>query len=216
MAYEITDVEIVVIIAIALLVAYVAGSYWKHRTLTRLAHWFEDKYSPTARVQFRKFGHAGLWVKCEMKDRSSGFREVYFTVSLGARENLFYYPLAKITDNLDRLNCWGIVEKPVRSNLLVFRSGDKKRLKEAESRANMSELPSKEIGALGYVAYGSDRQIAAQFLSRSSLANKLKVLGAVEAVELDTLSSLVRTVSTLDDARLGEYCDFTLALGRAV
>lgn len=216
MAYVITDVEVVIILAIVLIVTYVIGSYWKHKTLTRLAHWFEDRYSSTAKVQFRKFGHAGLWVKCEMKDRSMGFREVYFTLSLGARENLLYYPLAKITDNLDRVNCWGIAEKPVKSNLLVFRSGDKKRTLEAESRANMNELPLKEMGELGYVAYASDGQIASTFISRSSLAGKLKSLGAVELVELDTLSSLVRSVSRLDGARLGEFCDFVFGLGRAV
>lgn len=216
MAYVITDVEVVIILAIVLIVTYVVGSYWKHKTLTRLAHWFEDRYSPVAKVQFRKFGHAGLWVKCDMKDRTSGFREVYFTLSLGARENLLYYPLAKATDNVDRVNCWGIADKPVKSNLLVFRSGDKKRARDAESRANMSEVQSKEMGDLGYVAYASDRQNASTFFSRSSLAGKLKHLGAIELVELDTLSSLVRSVSRLDPPRLGEFCDFVLGLGRAV
>jgi len=216
MAYAITDVEIVVLLAIVLIITYVAGSYWKHRTLTRLAHWFEDRYSTVAKVQFKRFGHAGLWVKCEMKDRTSGFREVYFTLSLGARENLLYYPLAKVTDNLDRVNCWGISEKPVKPNLLVFRSGDKKRVQDAEGRANVGEVPSKEIGELGYVAYASDRQSATQFISRSSLANKLRQLGSIELVELDSLSSLVRSVSRLDGARLGEFCDFVLGLGRAV
>jgi hypothetical protein len=216
LAYEITDVEVVIILAIILLVTYLVGSYWKHKTLTKLAHWFEDRYSTTAKVQFRKFGHAGLWVKCEMKDRSSGFREVYFTLSLGARENLLYYPLAKATDNLDRLNCWGISEKPVKLNLLIFRQGDKKKTREAESRPNMSELSAKEIGDLGYAGYSSDRQTAASFISRSSLAGRLRSLGAVESVELDSLSSLVRVVSRLDGDRLGDYCDFVFGLGRAV
>ena len=216
MAYVVTDVEVVIILAIVLLVTYVIGSYWKHRTLIRLAHWFEERYSRTAKVQFKKFGHAGLWVKCEMKDGSSGFKEVYYTLSLGARENLLYYPLAKATDNIDRVNCWGILDKPVRSNLLVFRSTDRKRTREAESRANMTRLQPSEIGNAGYVAYASDRQNATQFLSRSSLASKLTALGSVEMVELDALSSLVRTVSRLDGRRLGEFCDFMFGLGRAV
>jgi hypothetical protein len=216
MAYVVTDVEVVVILAIALMVTYLLGSYWKHRTLTRLAHWFEDRYSPTAKVQFRKFGHAGLWVKCEMKDRSNGFREVYFTLSLGARENLLYYPLAKVTDNLDRVNCWGIADEPVRSNLLVFRSGDKRRVKDAEERANMSVMQSKGIGDLGYVAYSSDRQKAESFIARSSLARKLADMKSIELVELDSLSSLVRGVSKLNVSRLGEFCDFVLGLSRAL
>lgn len=216
MAYVVTDVEVVVILAIALMVTYVIGSYWKHRTLTRLAHWFEDRFKRVARVQFRKFGHAGLWVKCEMKDRTSGFREVYFTLSLGARENLLYYPLAKVTDNLDRVNCWGISERAVKPSLLIFRPGDKKRMREAESRANMREISSKEIEDLGYVAYASDSQSATLFLARASLGSRLKDLGAVEAVELDPLSSLVRTISRLDNERLGEFCDFMFSLGRAV
>ena len=202
--------------AIVLIVTYFVGSYWKHKTLTKLAHWFEDRYSPMARVQFASFGHAGLKVKCEMKDRSTGFREIYFTLSLGARENLMYYPLAKVTDNLDRVNCWGIVERPLRSNLLVIRSKDKKRVEAAEARANMNAVTPKEIGSLGYLAYASDRESAMSFLSRSSLASRLRELKNVEVVELDALSSLVRSVYELDRARLGEFCDFVQSLGRAV
>ncbi len=216
MAFEVTDVEAVVILAIVMMIVYVIGSYCKHKTLTRLAHWFEDRFSTIARVQFVSYGHAGLKIKCEMKDRSSGFREMYFTLSLGARENLLYYPLAKITDNLDRVNCWGIMEKPVKPNLLVVRATDRKRAQEAESRASMSILDLKEIGNLGYIAYASDRESAVRFLARSSLADKLKQLGTIEVVELDTLSSLVRTVSKLDVSRLGEFCDSMLGLGRAV
>ncbi len=212
----ITDVEIVVALAVVLIVVYIVGSYWKHKTLSRLAHWFQDRYAPIANVQFRSYGHAGLRVKCEMKDRSSGFREIYFALSLGARENLMYYPLAKITDNLDRVNCWGIVERPVRSNLLVIRSTDKRRVRDAEARANMSEVTLKDFNEMGYVAYASDRENATKFLSRSSLAAKLRQLGAIEVVELDTLSSLVRSVSKLDRTNLGEFCDFMLGLGRAV
>jgi len=212
----VTDVEVVVALAVVLIIIYISGSYWKHKKLNGLAHWFQERYTPIANVQFRSFGHAGLRVKCEMKDRSSGFREIYFALSLGARENLMYYPLATITDNLDRVNCWGIMEKPVKPNLFVVRSTDRNRVREAESRANMNQLSSKDIGDIGYVAYASDLDSAARFLSRSSLATRLKQLGAIEVVELDTLSSLVRAVSKLEGQRLGEFCDFVLSLGRAL
>jgi hypothetical protein len=212
----VTDVELVVALGVVLVIVYVAGSYWKHRALNRLAHWFQERFSNIAHVQFQSYGHAGLRVKCEMKDRSSGFRELHFALTLGARENLMYYPLSGVTDNLDRVNCWGILEKPVKPNLLVFRSADKKRSQDAEGRANMSTMTSKELDGSGYVAYASDRESGSKFIARASLASRLQDLGSVELVELDSLSSLVRAVSRLEGPRLGEFCDFMLGLGRAV
>jgi len=35
-----TDVEIVAILAVALIITYFIGTYWKHRILKRYAHWF--------------------------------------------------------------------------------------------------------------------------------------------------------------------------------
>jgi len=213
---EISDVGVVVGFAIVLIVVYVVGSYWKHKTLTRHAHWFEDRFSPMARVQFQSYGHAGLRVKCDMKDGSSGYRELHFAVSLGARENLMYFPLARLTDNVDRINCWGIVSQPIRANLVVVNAKDKKRIGDTEARANMGVVDPREFEGTGYVVYSSDRDYATRFLSRAAVSKRLRELGEVELLELDSLSSTVRTMWRLKPDRLKEMTDFVLTLGRAV
>src|SRR2546427_7618233 len=158
MAFVVTDVEVVVALGVVLIVVYVAGSYWKHRTLTGYAHWFEESYRSRAKVQFASYGHAGLKVRCEMNDRSDGFREMYFTISLGARENLLYYPLVPLMHDADHVSCWGIVEKPVRSNLRVINADDKKQIVYSESLANMRNLEVSGLKELGHVAYASNRE----------------------------------------------------------
>src|SRR5438445_11996267 len=120
MAFLVTDVEVVVELGVVLIVVYVSCSYWKHRTLTGYAHWFEESYRSRAKVQFASYGHAGLKVRCEMNDKSDGFRELYFTISLGARENLMYYPLIPFVHDLDLVTRWRIAERPASANLRLL------------------------------------------------------------------------------------------------
>src|SRR5712691_12726741 len=171
MAFVVTDVEVVVALGVVLIVVYVLGSLWKHRTLTAYAHWFEENYRSRAKVQFASYGHAGLKVKCEMNDKSDGFRELYFTISLGARENLMYYPLVPLMRDSDHVSCWGIVEKPVRSNLRIMNVEDKKQIAYSESLANIRKLDVNELKELGYVAYASNRDYSSKFFSQASLTS---------------------------------------------
>jgi len=216
MAFALTDVSIVLALGVVLVVVYVIGSYWKHRTLTRYAHWFEERYSGRAKVQFASYGHAGLKVKCEMSDRSDGFRELYFTISLGARENLMYYPLLPLMRYSDLVSCWGIVEKPVGSNLRIMSSGDKKEIAYAESLANLRRLDLNELRDLGFVAYTSNRDYTSKFFSQAGLTSKLKEFEDVKLIELDTTSSLIRVVSKLKAERLGALVGFVSTLSRAL
>ncbi|HEV2138848.1 MAG TPA: hypothetical protein VGR53_08395 [Nitrososphaerales archaeon] len=215
MAFVVTDVEVVVILAIALIAVYLIGSYWKHRTLTRLAHWFEERFGKIARVQFSSHGHAGLRIRCEMKDRTTGYRELFFSIGLGARENLMYYPLKNVMDNRDRVSCWGVVDKPIKSNFVIARAEDKKKLSEIEGRANMNRINEKELENMGFAVYSSNGNYASKFISEASMPSNLAKFGEVELVELDMLSSTVKTVSMLKSEKLGELMDFVFLLGRA-
>ncbi len=215
MAFALTDVGVVVLLAVVLIAVYVVGSYWKHRTLTKYAHWFEERFGSRAKVQFASYGHAGLKVKCEMKDRSDGFRELYFTISLGARENLMYYPLVQLTHDSDRVSCWGIVEKPVRSNLRVMSADDKKQIEYSESLANMRKLDVNGLKELGYVAYASDRDYTTRFFSQASLTSRLKEFREIRLIELDMTSSIIRVVSELKGDKLLALTGFISMLGRA-
>src|SRR2546422_8023116 len=197
MAFALTDVGIVVLLAVVLLVVYFVGSYWKHRMLTRYAHWFEERFASRARVQFASYGHAGLKVKCEMTDRSDGFREMYFKISLGSRENLLYYPLVPLMHDADHVSCWGIVEKPVRSNLRVINADDKKQIVYSESLANMSKLDINGLRELGYVAYATNREYTSKFFTAASMTSKLKEFKERQLIELDITSAIKRVGSHL-------------------
>ena len=216
MAFALTDVSIVVALGLVLIVVYVIGSYWKHRTLTKYAHWFEENYSDRAKVQFASYGHAGLKVKCEMRDKSEGFRELYFTISLGARENLMYYPLVPLMHYSDVVSCWGIVEKPVGSNLRIMSSGDKKEIAYAESLANMRRVEPDELKELGFVAYTSNSDYTSKFLSQAGLASRLKQFEDVKLIELDRTSSLIRVVSKLRAKTLDALVGLVSTLGRSL
>jgi hypothetical protein len=213
--FQITDVEVVVILVIVLILVYFAGSYWNHRKLTSQAHWFEDRFSKIARVQFAKQGNAGLSIKCEMKDKTHGYNSLFFSIGLAARENLMYYPLRGIMDNKDRVNCWGVVYKPIKSNLVIARSIDKKRIAAAEERVNLSRMNLKEFDDPGFVVYASNSEYASRFIEQTSMASNLAKFEEVELVELDMLSSVIRTVSILKTEKLGELIDFVLLMGRA-
>jgi hypothetical protein len=150
-----------------------------------------------------------------MKDRTSGYRELFFTIGLGARENLMYYPLRNVMDNRDRVNCWGVVDKPIRSNFVIARTGDKKRISEVEGRANMNRVNQKELENMGFAVYSSNGNYASKFISEASMPSNLAKFGEVELVELDTLSSTIRTTSMLKSEKLGELVDFVFLMGRA-
>jgi len=215
MAFVLTDIEIVAAVGVILTAVYFVGSYWKHKTLTRYAHWFENKFSSRAKVQFASYGHAGLRVKCEMKDKSDGFRELYFAVSLGARENLMYYPLVGIMKDFDRVNCWGIVESSIGSNLVVVKSDDKKRIMYTEERANFRKLDQRDLADSRYLAYASNSDYTRKFFSHAALTSKLVEFKEIELIELDATSSMIRVVSKLREERLPKLTDFILSLGRA-
>lgn len=210
-----SDVTIIAIIASVLIAVYLIGSYWKHKTLTRYARWFLESFSGKAKVQFASYGHAGIRVKCEMKEESQAFRELYFAITLGARENLMYYPLAPIMNESDKINCWGIVNKAIRSSLRIISAKNKRQVKYSESRANLRKLDLKELEEIGYVVYASNKDYSENFLRRSAIISKLKEFKEVELIELDMMSSMIRVVSKLKSKKLPDLTNFVLSLGKA-
>jgi len=151
-----------------------------------------------------------------MKVKSAGFKELCFTISLGSRENLMYYPLVTLVHDFDRVTCWGIVERPVKSNLRLMSADDKKQIAYSESLANMKKLDIGELNPLGYVAYASNREYTSRFFSQASLVSRLKDFREIRLIELDMTSSLIRVVSKLKKERLPALTGLISALGRAV
>ncbi len=215
MAFVFTDIEALVIIAAALIVVYVAGTYWKHRTLTKYAHWFEEKLSSRAKVKFASHGHAGLRVRCEVRDTEGALREMHFALSLGARENLIYYPYALFTRDSDKLVCWAVLQRPIQSNLRIVKRSNRKTVDVLENTPNLTAVGTERLEELGYVMYASDRNYALDFISRAAISERLKNAKDVESIELDRLSSILRVAAKLREESLPELVSLMFVLGKS-
>jgi hypothetical protein len=214
LAIVFTDLEALVIIAIVLIVVYIVGTYWKHRTLTRYAHWFEENLSKKGKVKFASHGHAGLRIKYEGKDRAE-MREMDFALTLGARENLIYYPYSIFTRDFDRLSCWALLSRPIRSNLKIMRRTNRKTIEEAENTPRLSAVGLDELEQLGYIMYATDREYARELASKASIATRLKNSKNVELIEFDRLSSRLHLVGKLSKESLPELVNFMFVLGNS-
>ncbi len=215
MAFVFTDIEALVILAAVLIVIFFVGTYWKHRTLTRYAHWFEEKLSSSAEVKFASHGHAGLRVKCEVRDTEGDLREMHFALSLGARENLIYYPYSLFTHDSDKLVCWAVLQRPIQSNLRIVKRSDRKTVNVLESTPNLSAVGTQRLEELGYVMYASDRTYALDFISRTAISERLKNAKDVQSIEFDRLSSILRVAAKLREESLPELVSLMFVLGKA-
>jgi hypothetical protein len=213
--FVLTDIEVVMILAAVMIVVYVVGTYWKHRTLTSYAHWFNENLSPKGKVKFASHGHAGLRIKCEFGDRTNSFKEMHFALSLGARENLMYYPLALLSEDADRLNCWALLHKPIQSSLRIIKQSDRRSISTIESNPRLSALKSEALGELGYFAYASDANAAFDIISKASILSRLKA-AEIESIEFDKLSSELHLSAKLRKDLLSDVVDFMFVLANSV
>src|SRR5208282_1418919 len=214
LAIVFTDLGALIIIAIVLIVVYIVGTYWKHRTLTRYAHWFDENLSKKGKVKFASHGHAGLRIKYEGKDRTE-MREMDFALTLGARENLIYYPYSIFSHDFDKLSCWALLSRPIRSNLKIMRRTNRKSIEEVENTPRLSAVGLDELEQLGYVMYATDREYARELASKASIATRLKNSKSVELIEFDRLSSRLHLIGKLNKESLPELVNFMFVLGNS-
>ena len=213
MAIVFTDLEALIILAIALIIAYFAGTYWKHRTLTKYARWFDENLSKKGKVKFASHGHAGLRIKYEGKNRNAELREMHFALTLGARENLIYYPYTLFAHDYDKLTCWALLHKTIPSNLKIMRRTDKKMIEASADTPRFSPVRMEDLEELGYVMYASDRDYARELASSVSLPTRLKASKEVDLIEFDRLSSQLHLVAKLRRESLPAVVDLMFALG---
>lgn len=215
MAFAFTDVETIALIAAALIVVYIAGTYWKHRTLMSYAHWFEENLSKHGRVQFASHGHAGLMVKCQTK-KSHTFTELHFALSLGARENLMYYLIAPLIRDFDRIDCWAVLHRPIETSLRIVKRSDKKEISNAEANARLNQVKSDALQRLGYVMFASDGSSANALVSKTSMPTRLGEKINVDRIEIDRLSSKFHLVAKLKKSTLPQLVGFIFELGNSL
>ncbi len=209
-----SDIEIVATLATILVVVYFLGSYWKHKTLRRYAHWFDERFSRKAKVKYASFGHAGLRIKCEMNSSSDGFKELEFALSLGARENLIYYPYRMVTRDFDKLNCWATLTDPVKFQVEITRQ--RKKVKVTWETAGIEEVKIPQLAELGYTVYSTGTDFTNELVKRSGVAARLKDLSTVESLELQEEPSRLHLVAKLHMDDLGKLIDLISLIGRSI
>ena len=214
MAFVFSDIEVVAALATVLVVVYFLGSYWKHRTLRRYAYWFDSRFSQKANVKFASFGHAGLRIKCQMNNSSDGFKELEFALTLGARENLIYYPYALITRDHDKLNCWATLTDPVKFQVEITRQ--RKKVKLTWETAGTEEVKIPELSELGYGVYSKGVDFASQFVKRTSLAARLRDLNTVDSLMLEEEPSRLHLVAKLRIDDLAKTIELISLVGRSI
>ncbi len=214
MALAVSDVEIVAVLAVLFFIVYFLGTYWKHKALQRYAHWFEERFSRKAKVKYASFGHAGLRIKCEMNSSSDGFKELEFALTLGARENLIYYPYRVVTRDFDKLNCWATLTEPVKFQVEITRQ--RKKAKVTWDTAGIEEVKIPQLAELGYRVYSTGVDFTNELVKQSGVAARLKDLVNVESLELQEEPSRIHLVARLHMDDLAKLIDLISLVGRSI
>src|SRR3989442_10440385 len=209
-----TDVEIVAILAVALIITYFIGTYWKHKALKGYAHWFEEKFSKKAKVKYASFGHAGLRIRCEMNNSSEGFKVLEFALTLGARENLIYYPYRVLTGDFDKLNCWATLTDPVKFQVEITRL--RKKMKLTWETAGIEEVKIPQLSELGYKVYSKGPDFANRLVEMSGVVAKLKDLDTIDSLQLEEEPRRLHLVASLSMDDLPKLIDLISLVGRSV
>ena len=214
MALGVSDVEIVAVLAVLFFIVYFLGTYWKHKALQRYAHWFEERFSRKAKVKYASFGHAGLRIKCEMNSSSDGFKQLEFALTLGARENLIYYPYRVVTRDFDKLNCWATLTEPVKFQVEITRQ--RKKAKVTWDTAGIEEVKIPQLAELGYRVYSTGVDFTNELVKQSGVAARLKDLVNVESLELQEEPSRIHLVARLHMDDLAKLIDLISLVGRSI
>jgi len=214
LALGVSDVEIVAVLAVLFFIVYFLGTYWKHKALQRYAHWFEERFSRKAKVKYASFGHAGLRIKCEMNSSSDGFKQLEFALTLGARENLIYYPYRVVTRDFDKLNCWATLTEPVKFQVEITRQ--RKKAKVTWDTAGIEEVKIPQLAELGYRVYSTGVDFTNELVKQSGVAARLKDLVNVESLELQEEPSRIHLVARLHMDDLAKLIDLISLVGRSI
>jgi len=209
-----SDIEVVAALATILVVVYFVGTYWKHRVLKRYAYWFEEHFSRKARVKYASFGHAGLRIKCDMNNSSDGIKELEFALSLGARENLIYYPYSLVSRGHDKLNCWATLTAPVKFQVEITKQ--EKKMKVTWETAGIGEVKIPQLAELGYKIYSTGTDFANQLVKQTGVATRLEDLNGVESLELEEQPSRLHLVARLRMDDLAKLVDLISLVGRSI
>ncbi len=140
---------------------------------------------------------------------------MHFALSLGARENLMYYPLKLITHIPDRIDGWGILNTSTQADMRLMKLGDKKRIVKTE-QDGLREVGLQELENAGYVAYTTHIIQARELLSKSDVIPKIKGWNELELIELNQEPSTLHVTAKLHRGALDDFVNFLYFMGKTL
>jgi len=187
------EFEAIFLVALLFLIVYFMGSYRNRKIGVKYARAIKEYMAPHSEfVGFRPYGRGGFRSLCRMK-KDGAFTRVEMAVSLVDRENLMHYPLSLLTEDRDRLVCWGFLREAVSSDIEVLPRQDRKSRQKLASQKELTEI-SVENGELmeSFTLLASNPDFAQKLLSNSTVQKSL----------LETKSSLRRLSLSQHESRL--------------
>src|SRR6059036_3544779 len=136
-----------------------------------------------------------------MNSSSDGFKELEFALTLGARENLIYYPYRVVTRDFDKLNCWATLTEPIKFQVEITRQ--RKKAKVTWDTASIEEVKIPQLAELGYRVYSTGVDFT------NDLVN-------VESLELQEEPSRIHLVARLHMDDLAKLIDLISLVGRSI
>src|SRR5207247_11465103 len=149
-----------------------------------------------------------------MNSSSDGFKELEFALTLGARENLIYYPYRVVTRDFDKLNCWATLTEPVKFQVEITRQ--RKKAKVTWDTAGIEEVKIPQLAELGYRVYSTGVDFTNELVKQSGVAARLKDLVNVESLELQEEPSRIHLVPSLHMNDLAKLIDLISLVGRSI
>jgi len=168
------EFEIIFLLALLFLIVYFVGSYRNRRIGVRYARAIKEYMTPHSEfVGFRPYARGGFRTLCRMKE-GEAFTRIEMAVSLVDRENLMHYPLSLLTEDRDRLVCWGFLKETVPSDIEILLRSDTKSRKKLASQRELKEIGIKNNELMeSFTFLASDPAFAQKSLSDSRVQRSL-------------------------------------------
>lgn len=205
------------LISAGYLISYFVGGRRKHQLLMSYSRTIHDEMSRVSQVGFRPFGHAGVRIRCSMKDKSYDYNVIEMALTMASRENLLHYPIALMTRDRDKLAFWGFTNKPINYTMEIVPLRQIRTRRKLEFGRGLQRLTTDDPSiSKDFEVFTNDRHMAHKLLSSRELVEGFSSLGRfIKHLSIDSVSSRIYLLSEIRESNVKELLGFVLGLGSA-
>lgn len=198
------------------LVSYFAGVRRKRQLMMKYSRTISDEMSRIGKVGFRPFGHAGVRIRCDVKDADHDYKSIELALSMADRENLLYYPLSVLRREGDSLAFWGFPTKPVKYSLEIIPPREVKTIRKIENERRLWKMaPSQASIAGSFDVYTDDTRMAEGLMSAERFYEDFSKLARfIKRFSIDSSRSAIHFRSDLREDNLPGLLGFVKNVGQ--